>query len=294
MLSGYWVTRQYDRKYSREPRPIRSFYIARFLRLWPAYVIALLLTVLMRNLLGLGNDPVWPVALPLLGIASHSHDPLGVSWSLDIEMQFYLIAPVLAYLLSSRLGTLLVIASLLPLSILGVVFKGLVGPETVAITLSAFVSGAVIHAWGLRFSGLWAIASVLAAVAALAAFHMGLGGLPIPKQSVRFGLEGVQQSLCVGLLLVPLVGYAVRQPSNGLDRIAGDFSYSLYLVHYPFFTIVRQLAGGNVGDGGKLAMIAAAFLLSIAFFMLVDRPLERWRLSRVGSSPPPSASRLPG
>ncbi|MGB3313048.1 MAG: acyltransferase [Albidovulum sp.] len=277
ILSGYWVTRQFDQKYRHDPAPLRTFYLSRFLRLYPAYVAALLLAFAARKGLGIHYDPDWPQALPLLGVATHAHDLLGVSWSLDLEMQFYLIAP-LAFPLLKRGGLVLVL--LAALTWVGFQLYTLTGIKTVFIYIASFGFGALIHAWNLTFTGRQAAVGILAAVLILIGFKIGFPGAPEFAADTRFGVEGAGPNLLVGLMFVPLVGWAVRLRSGGFDRYAGDYSYSLYLVHYPFFLVVRKIAGGEIGDFGKLAMIAGTFAFAALFFHLVDRPVEHWRATR--------------
>ncbi len=278
VLSGYWVTRQYDLKYRLETSPLRTFYLSRFLRLYPAYVVALVLAFAVRKGFGLPYDPDWPQALPLLGVATHSHDLLGVSWSLDLEMQFYLIAP-LAFPLLKRGAFILCLIALF--TWIGFQIKEATGLATVFIYIASFGLGALIHAWNLTFSGYHAAIGIVVALLILIAFKIGFPGAPEIAAEARFGVEGAGPTLFVGLMLVPLVGWAVRLPSGRFDRYAGDFSYSLYLVHYPFFFVIRKMAGGEIGDIGKLAMIAGAFAFAALFFLVVDRSAEKWRASYI-------------
>lgn len=88
-LSGYWVTHVWDAKFGQGRT--WAFYGARFFRIYPLYLLALLGVAL------LGGKPLhWP-NLTLLGVASAPDDPLAVSWSLDIELQFYLVLPLIVW-----------------------------------------------------------------------------------------------------------------------------------------------------------------------------------------------------
>jgi peptidoglycan/LPS O-acetylase OafA/YrhL len=196
-------------------------------------------------------------------------------------MQFYLIAP-LAFPLLRRGGLFLLLMG--ALTLIGFQLVALTGIKTVFIYIASFGLGALIHARNLTFTGRHAATGIAAAVLILIAFHIGFPGAPEFAADTRFGVEGAGPNLLVGLMFVPLVGWAVRLPSGRFDRVAGDYSYSLYLVHYPFFLVVRKLAGGEIGDVGKLAMIAGAFAFAALFFLVVDRPVEHWRATRFRKS----------
>lgn len=61
----------------------------------------------------------------------------------------------------------------------------------------------------------------------------------------------------------------------------GDFSCSLYLVHYPIIATTCGLAGGDLTNPQKIAAPGVVTVLSLIFFALVERPLERWRERRM-------------
>lgn len=277
LLSGYWVTRMYVEKYRHAARPMATFYLSRFLRLWPAFACAVILALLISRAAGFDPDPRQLFAIPMLGVASHTHDPLNISWSLDIEMQFYLLVPVLIPLLESATWRRATCLAIIAVSGLGWSLHHLTGIETVAGYLPAFACGALIYLCRFRVGRRGALAS-------LAAFTLAgavLAGLPatrglilapgLPETAARSG------ALLWGLILVPFVAWNLRAVSSRFDRAMGDFSYSLYLVHFPIIATASRLAGGDLTDAQKVAVLGLITGLSLTFFALVDRPLERWR-----------------
>ncbi len=62
-------------------------------------------------------------------------------------------------------------------------------------------------------------------------------------------------------LLIPFIAWNVRQPSGPVDRRLGDYSYSLYLVHFPVFLVLRE-AINAAGPGAKLLAIIASLIIS--------------------------------
>lgn len=109
MLSGFWIYDMWGREYAPTRAPYRVFVTSRLWRLLPVHYVALLLYVPLQFWIwnGFPVTTGWTALhfyfshLLLLGYATL---PLaiqlnGVAWSLDIELQFYLVAPLLIALL---------------------------------------------------------------------------------------------------------------------------------------------------------------------------------------------------
>ena len=109
MLSGYWITFMYKNKYQKFEDVFKVFYISRVWRLFPVFLLFNILVFAVSYIynphffdfflafktsekLGYGLSNIF-----LLGFYQFKNQILVPAWSLDIEMQFYLIYPFLFF-----------------------------------------------------------------------------------------------------------------------------------------------------------------------------------------------------
>jgi peptidoglycan/LPS O-acetylase OafA/YrhL len=90
--TGYWVTSVIQRRYSSIDGGLAIFLLARLWRLYPAFLIAVFVSAYFH--------PDGLVSLSLANLSLVSQDShakyMQVVWSLVVEVQFYIIAPLLA------------------------------------------------------------------------------------------------------------------------------------------------------------------------------------------------------
>jgi len=114
VLSGFLITGiLVDTKTSEGY--FKNFYVRRCLRIWPLYFSLLFFMFVLMPLLSSSEahkiaetaSPWWayPLFLQnfLIGISTNAAGPLGVTWSLAIEEQFYLVWPLIVRFCSSTL-----------------------------------------------------------------------------------------------------------------------------------------------------------------------------------------------
>jgi peptidoglycan/LPS O-acetylase OafA/YrhL len=149
LVSGYIIPASLERKGS-----VRGFWISRAFRLYPLYLLAVAMTVLMYNI-GIGNlyatthnklDWVlsWLLMMPNVLIGPNVPN---VSWTLSYEMVFYLLLAALYSVRAHRASGLyavlcgivvVTIGAVLPMGLLegG---RGLLGPATVGFAADALI-----------------------------------------------------------------------------------------------------------------------------------------------------------
>ena len=195
---------------------------------------------------------------------------LGVGWTLNYEMFFYLLFAVLIGMSGLRrtFAMVLTFAALYALSLAadqGTAFRSFFG-NTIVFT---FTGGMALH---LVFRK-WGRPRPAFAVVALAGAAAMLGpmlGAWNPPWETRFLLWGIPSMLIVyaTLGLAPS-GHAV---ARALERL-GDASYTLYLSH-TFVATVVLVAWQHLGPVLPAVFIPVAFAVSVAVALVAHRVVE--------------------
>lgn len=274
---------------------IRQFYVSRFKRIAPAYFAMLVLVSIFAAVLFLPQDfdiykkslnqAAWfnsnhhfAVSGDYFAPASHEQ-PLLHTWSLAVEIQFYLLAPLLFLLVPTRALPWLLAILLIGLTAVAEYRLRILNihQETyysLYSRLPAFFAGALVALW-LRMprGGKPLLGSLgLVLVLASAAVQPLLGPFP--------GM----------LALLPVAGAALvlmRPPQVPAKQIlankpmvwVGERSYSLYLWHWPVLSLLRYYTGSEVLDiPHSLLFIVLTLLLTTLSYHVIEMPL---RVSRV-------------
>jgi peptidoglycan/LPS O-acetylase OafA/YrhL len=286
-ISGYIIAKPF----TNGSNPVFSAYMLRRLsRLEPPYLINLLAIFALKvAVLGVAASDLLP---NLLASATYSHNLVygahslvnGVAWSLEIEWQFYLIAPLLFLLILTPKGPRHLSWMLV---LLGGGCYALMAamPSRVALSLVAyfgfFVAGVVVAAWDShapvgRLSGRY---DALAALAALAVVVILLAD----QRAVFAALPAL-----TGLLLY--ASLRGRKTSAFLGwwpvYIVGGMCYSIYLYHFFVISLLGRwlmphlpLTPGSVSN----MLLLAAWLLPMVIgacvlpYLLIERPFMLWR-----------------
>ena len=279
MLSGYWVLRMYQQKYAPSS-PVWVFYVSRFMRIWLAFATAFVLAFLIFASFSTPKSVGMLAGLPLLGIATTKRDVLGTAWSLDIELQFYLLLPLLSAFLiwigraSDRLTGL--VLSSAGLTIIGWYLQLYYGLWSVLSYLPPFVIGTLIWHLRARPSGRLALLSV----GLFWAIGLWVALTPYLQPLLLRNVDGPFNEDWFGMVwiavLTPLVIWNVQQESGAFDVHMGNFSYALYITHWPVIALMRPvLQPLSLIDRGVILLIIAA--VSLLFYVTIDRGWEHLR-----------------
>lgn len=284
-------------------RPFGRFIADRFQRLAPAYYGAALFAAVVVLVIAVDNfRPGW-VALNLVFLTNadvEAYFALNPAlWSLAVEMQFYLVLPLLARLFKGRrwpLGLALCLG--VAVGVRAWTFDwaqhgvGLVEPFD-ALFFGTFGMPAFLAHFGLGLAAARLRQVPRPAVAALVGLPLLVvpAVLWVPDGSVTFGFEtfwgqvAMRLVAAVGAMLLVLAAATPGAVQRGLAvsplRWLGDVSYSLYLAHVPA-QLLLTLAVDPAAHPWAWCAVAtvASFAAGVALYYGVERPFEERRHRR--------------
>jgi len=281
MLSGftlYW-TEESRRLGGRGATPFRVYWQRRFWRILPTYYAALAFGALV--VLGLGwllvaPSPSLHTYSPVTfgGVLSHlfmvhNLDPawrmqiVPPLWSIAVEMQLYLLFPLL-FLLRRRLTVYGVAAGMVLVSFA----LNQVASFPVFELVEWFVVGAVL-AHILRRQQ---VPPKVAMIAALTALAIGLARIPTLSGRLEQGVWLVAFAALIAWM------FARESRRNVLETRPllwlGERSYSLYAIHFPVALLCWALVGRM--DLSRVEQVIGIALLGVAASLLVASASYRW------------------
>jgi peptidoglycan/LPS O-acetylase OafA/YrhL len=311
VISGFLITQLLFREVQRTGRvSLLGFYARRARRILPAATLVTLATLVASaiwlsavDLQTIVRDALWAtfflanVHFAAVGTDYFAQEeppsPLQHYWSLSVEEQFYLVWPVvllLLVLLAARRGR----RTGLP--------RGPVAVVLLVATLASF-------AWSVVSTASTPLSAYFSTPAR--AWELGLGALAAlvaPAVAERL-TTAARSALCLaglGLILlacvafsdatpfpgsaaaVPVVGSAfvlvagAAGPAGAVGRllgvrpmqVVGDWSYSLYLWHWPVLIIAERYVEGPLGVVRATACVALTFVLSALTYRFVEQPFR--------------------
>jgi peptidoglycan/LPS O-acetylase OafA/YrhL len=268
VLSGFLVTRLLVEEADRSSGvDVLAFYRRRVRRLLPPLPIAVALAATANAAYGL--DWTRHAAAALTGTsnfasmwASDSAGSFRHFWSLAVEMQFYLVWPLVMVVVPRRClpalcGGVAAAALVYRLQVSDDFLLANYGTRT---RIGAMVIGSLL---GLRPRWQPSGPTLAAAVAVMAAFCL-TGSRPLFQ---AWGATAVAVAAAVVVAATLSIDRSV--PALGW---LGGISYGLYLFHLPVARLVRRLGEG--WEWGVLA-VTLSLVLAVASFRLVEAPIRR-------------------
>ena len=297
-----------------QPRNFARFYIARFARIYPLYILFLALQLVVHRdfrafLFYMGMTQSW-VYVVIKGVPLIGRMGSLITWSISTEWFFYCLYPIVTWLLARtryRLTAALVLTALALLGLVLAVFIFLHAQEVDAFAQAAWGKpGDFFFTWLIAFSPVGRLPPFLIGIATahifITRYHQPVGEAERRLGMVLLTLALVcASSMCgaqslgnpyVGLsalfvysLSIAVVIFCCARYRSLFSRIlsvpllivCGDASYSIYLFHETILemTGVRGILPWTLFNVFYVgARFAAAVLITIAFSAVMYRVYE--------------------
>ena len=311
VISGFLIS--YVLVERRSYTSIKSFYVNRYLRLYPIYLVVGLLTLLscalsmrpdfmatyqqaplpavigliLTNLVILGQDWimfagvkaqhwVWMVDFRASEVPLWKGLLAPQAWTLGVELSFYLVAP---FILRRRslLWALLVASLALRVGLIraGIGMNDPWDYRFFPTELALFILGALTHQMVRPLYARWWGHDVLAKWTGVALGVVVLAVVAYPYVPLA---TLPKSALLFALFLPSLPLLFVLQSNNKVDRSIGELSYPIYICHWLVIEVCTWLWAGRRQDGVFVAFVlSASVAAAYALNRWVGEPVERWR-----------------
>jgi peptidoglycan/LPS O-acetylase OafA/YrhL len=315
VISGFVITAMLHREWVSTGRiRFRRFYLKRFKRLTPALALMVAVTVVISSvvlypfadqenvvktafgaILLAANFVISKTTGGYFGAAAEAN-PLLNTWSLSVEEQFYLIFPavlVLGWVLARRTARLRG-APFLLISGIATLSFGLALAQTLGFTffgseiLLGFYS-TFTRAWEFAAGALLALALTKVTISLTSRFMFVVGAAGISMLAASLWLITGSTSFpgpwtllpVTGTLLLLLAGTCENRVSRALSippmvRV-GDWSYSIYLWHWPFIVFAIYL--WPFSPYASVLAAAVSLAPALASYYWLEQPI-RQRVTR--------------
>jgi len=320
LLSGFILTYSHAMEYESGKGNLNRFWIARFARIYPVYIISLLFAIsaggyhlfhqkihILAFIADIFLVQTWSIRMaPFFHITA---------WSLSVEVFFYLIFPFVLLRLKPSTATrawlslaaMWLLAIAVPLLCLWLYPDGawhetplnsdggrfLYRVRRLPLLLAPQFGAGIVLGWiFLYFRPTLRTASILTALGIVGLFSALMGSDHLPFIALHNGLLIPFFALIVLGLSEPT--WLSRLLSVAPLVLLGEASYALYLIHFIFNDWTKNM-GADSSIPSALWKLAIVIPISIALHLLVERPcrriiLEWWKRKHQNSQDSGSAS----
>jgi peptidoglycan/LPS O-acetylase OafA/YrhL len=290
--------------YCRTQVSYLTFLVSRWWRLLPVFLVCTCLGVGSAYLLHstaeltcASNFGWWLRQIFIVG-SSDAGRVLPPTWSLDVEMQFYLIAPILIWIFA-KFDVVWRWAIVLALTgILACLMATGTYPESARFGLFSgfFLAGLALAMQEWRPSNKLVCTGLVlfcAGIFVLIAMPQTRGGIWIEGKVAQLGTGRMAMEIApvwwvlAGVLVIPFLARSLTIRSSRFDRILGDLAYPLYLFHWIPREWYYHFCDSNPSASIRLMLLVLNFVVTLAGAILIlwfiDRPMEQARRAWVAS-----------
>jgi peptidoglycan/LPS O-acetylase OafA/YrhL len=302
VISGFLMAVLYDIK------DVKGFFIRRAKRLLPTYFVVIIATLLSTFIINTPNEANQVVSQSIFGSSFLSNigfwlqnsyfsksefNPLLHLWSLGVEIQFYLVVPILAFIFCKiRFSLIFTMLSSMALCFLVLTISPKTAFFMMPLRLWEFLLG---YGCALRFTQNGDVKhlnnSWLGGAGLLLVLLIPFLGVDGESQEIALGHPGLISLLVsIATSTVLIFGLPKLFEQNFLSKTMvklGKYSYSIYLVHFPVIVLYlsEPFSGTvlNVSSAEEwFSVFAITTLLSIALHKFVETRKFKvgiWKLS---------------
>ena len=296
VLSGFLIYHRYTADYfKRESWLWRRYLQNRFARIFPLYALLLIITVGVDS--AMGRTMSWPVFMLNISLVKGFFDTykfsgIAQSWSLTVELCFYLSAPLL-FVTLQRLGAFVITVGLVSAGLLGwVAMAQLTGysfTERLPFFFFYTFFGRVVE----FVAGMWLARRWQKNELPAVRYATGAGLIVMSSCVLWQALASQSLTSPAGLLLSEIIVYNTVLPigigllfmgllreksclksflSQPVMQSLGHSSYAFYLIH------IGVAAGGlqRAGVTNHWLLFGLLVLLAHGLYNFVEKPLQRY------------------
>lgn len=289
VISGFIISRILINEIEIGTFSFGNFYFKRFLRLFPALFLTLLVTLVVGYFVmtatpyaALGKSAIYTAAsaanfnfwLESGYFDTDAHGkPLLHMWSLGVEEQFYLFWPALLVLFKGRFSRVTLILVLFILSLAASAYfsyRGYSAPFFMfPFRIYQFMLGAILAMMTFRLAGVGgSVLTLLAIIGFGFCCYFMSGETDTTEAGLAAGL--------IGFALIvshssPIARYVLGNP---VMFWIGQRSYVTYLVHWPLIVLYKYATDFQLSLYEQIALLAGSFVLGEIVHHFIEAPFR--------------------
>jgi peptidoglycan/LPS O-acetylase OafA/YrhL len=270
---------------------LRDYFLRRLTRLEPPYLLSLALCFVL--LVAIKKQPAGELVSHLFASSGYLHNLLfgvpstinGVAWSLEVEVQFYVLVPLLTQVFAIRPALLrraIVVAAMAAVELFQLVWLEPHGPAGARLSILGFLQYFLA---GFLVADLYVESPAEARPSFTWDLVGAAGWLALP---FLWSSEALTRVAFAPLMVVIYWSVfrgriASRAFAHPVITTIGGMCYTIYLLHFQVLSLVSRFSGRLVFEASFLATYAAQMLLflpailviSSAYFFFVEKPCMR-------------------
>lgn len=297
VISGFLITGIVLLQLKNNSFSLKTFYITRLKRIVPAYIALLVVVTIAAAFLLIPRDfdSYWSSLKAAIHFNSNNfyanqHDyfapaahelPLLHLWSLAVEMQYYLLLPLLLLFIPNKFlkEAFVLIAGGLTIYSARQLSAGLHQEEYFSLfsRIPEFLIGGIFAAGDI--GSRWK--STISNIAAVIGVALVVLSLWLITEASQFpGLLALPPCIGVALVIAAQNSLVNRLLSHNILVWIGALSYSLYLWHWPILAMLRYFGGDYVLPTPTLILFAAlTTTLATLSYYVIERPFRNKNIS---------------